>query len=253
MASQVYTSSKADISLKGKTALITGAGRGIGAATASLLASRGARVVLMSRTQVEIDQVAEKIVSMFGSGSAVALTGDVSDETSVRGVFEQIRKTVGPIEILVNNAGVIANCPLVEMKLEDWRKVIDVNLTGVFLCSKHAFVQMRDSGKGGSIVNISSLGGIRSTLKFEGYGAYVASKHGVSGLTEALSVEGKAFGVRVNAVAPGAVDTAMLRKAAPGLKTRTKPEAIAQVIAYLCDEKLSGALTGAVIEANTND
>jgi NAD(P)-dependent dehydrogenase (short-subunit alcohol dehydrogenase family) len=181
------------------------------------------------------------------------LVADVSDEEAVEAAFAQVRQMWGPARILVNNAGTIIRVPLADMTVAQWDHVIAVNLRGSFLCARAAFRQMRDSGCGGSIVNISSLGGIRSTLKFAGFTAYVSSKHGVVGLTECLSVEGKSHGIRVNCVAPGAVDTQMLRSAVPFLKTSTQPEAIAELIAYLGDDQKSRALTGAVIEVNSNE
>jgi NAD(P)-dependent dehydrogenase (short-subunit alcohol dehydrogenase family) len=238
---------------EGSIVVVTGAGRGIGAATARLLASRGARVALLSRSPLELESVAQEITHASGKGRALALVADVSDEEAVESAFAQVRRTWGPAHILVNNAGTIVRVPLAEMTVAQWDHVMAVNLRGSFLCARAAFRQMRDSGCGGSIVNISSLGGIRSTLKFEGFTAYVTSKHGVVGLTECLSVEGKSHGIRVNCVAPGAVDTQMLRSAAPFLKTNTQPEAIAELITYLCDDQKSHALTGAVIEVNCNE
>jgi NAD(P)-dependent dehydrogenase (short-subunit alcohol dehydrogenase family) len=236
-----------------KTAFVTGAGRGIGAATARLFAENGARVVLVSRTRAQLDKEAARINQDFGPGRALAIAGDVGSENFVREAFEKSEKAFGPVNILVNNAGAINDrSPLSETSLETWEKIFSTNVTGTFLCCKYAIAQMHPSG-GGAIVNVSSLSGIRSALKFPGYCSYIASKHAVVGLTEGLSVEVKQFGIRVNCVAPGAVDTEMLRRAAPELKTQTQPEDIARVIAYLCDDGASKALTGAVIEVNSND
>ena len=236
----------------GSIVVVTGGGRGIGAATARLFASRGARVAILSRSRSELESVAQEITQASGKGHALVLVADVSDEEAVEAAFAQVRRTWGPTRILVNNAGTIVRVPLADMTVAQWDYVMAVNLRGSFLCARAAFRQMRDSG-GGSIVNISSLGGIRSTLKFAGFTAYVTSKHGAVGLTECLSVEGKGHGIRVNCVAPGAVDTQMLRSAVPFLKTSTQPEAIAELIAYLCDDQKSRALTGAVIEVNSNE
>jgi 3-oxoacyl-[acyl-carrier protein] reductase len=183
----------------------------------------------------------------------LALVADVSKEEAVEAAFATVRQTWGPARILVNNAGTIVRVPLADMTVAQWDDVMAVNLRGAFLCARAAFRQMRDGGRGGSIVNISSLGGIRSTLKFEGFTAYVTSKHGVVGLTECLSVEGKPHRIRVNCVAPGAVDTQMLRSVVPFLKTSTPPEAIAELIAYLCDDQKSCSLSGAAIEVNSNE
>jgi NAD(P)-dependent dehydrogenase (short-subunit alcohol dehydrogenase family) len=238
--------------LKNKVALITGAGRGIGAATARLLASRGVKVALMARTLVQVEAQASAIEKEFGAGCALALVGDVSDEKFLQESFARIKATFGPVSILVNNAGVLLRAPLTETSLADWEKVMRVNVTAAFLCSKYAIPQMREAGHG-AIVNVSSLSGIRSALKFPGFSAYIASKHALVGLTEGLSVEVKSLGIRVNCIAPGAVDTQMLRSADPSLKTKTQPEEIAQIITYLCDDHASHVLTGSVIEVNTND
>ncbi len=147
----------------------------------------------------------------------------------------------------------IQNKKITEQTAEDWDRLMAVNVRGTFLCTQQAFQQMSAAQKTGSIVNLSSLGGLRHTEKFPGFSAYTASKHAIVGFTEASAAEGKALGIRVNCVAPGAVDTRMLREAAPGLKTKTLPEEIAQLIVYLCDEARSKPLNGAVIEVNTNE
>lgn len=242
-------------SLSGKIAIVTGGGRGIGAATARLLADRGARVAVMSRTSSEVSAVVAEIQKLHGAERALALSaelGDVSSEAAVKAAFEKVNATWGAVTILVNCAGVLAHSPFAELPLEQWEQVFAVNVRGSFLCSREFFRQRRKNGETGAIANVSSLGGIRGTVKFAGYAAYTASKHAVVGLTEAAAVEGKPLGIRVNCVAPGAVDTLMLRSADPSLKTNTRPEDIAQIIAYLCDDTASHALTGAIIEANTN-
>lgn len=235
----------------GKVAFVTGAGRGIGAATARLLADGGAKVALVSRTSEQLAKVAGEINAKHGAGRAIAIAGDIADEAFVRGAFEQARKTLGAVTILVNNAGLFQHSLLADMSLADWERVFATNVTGMFLCCKSAVGQMRAAG-GGAIVNVSSLAGIRSTEKFPGFTAYTASKHAVVGLTEGLASEGRADRIRVNCVAPGAVDTEMLHQAFPDFKPTAKPEDIAKVIAYLCDPEASGALTGAAIEVNTN-
>jgi NAD(P)-dependent dehydrogenase (short-subunit alcohol dehydrogenase family) len=239
--------------LKNKVTLITGGGRGIGAATAMLFASEGAKVAIASRTEKELFDVAGQIKTKYGSNVVLAHPADVSDEPSVRDLFSKILERFGPVEILVNNAATLEVGDFIDLKAETWDEIMKVNLKGAFLCSREAFHQMRDSGRGGVIVNLSSLGGIQGTPKFKGLSAYTVSKYGIVGLTECLAVEGKPFGIRVNGVAPGAVETAMLKKAAPFLKTRTTPEDVARTILFLCDEKESRSLTGTVIEIHSNE
>jgi NAD(P)-dependent dehydrogenase (short-subunit alcohol dehydrogenase family) len=237
---------------EGKVALVTGAGRGIGAATAHLLAAGGARVALVSRTLSQLEEQAALICSEFGAGRAIAIAGDIADEAFVRSAFDRVKSTFGPVRILINNAGHFHKGNLAETTLADWERSFATNVTGMFLCSKYATLQMREAG-GGAVVNVSSLAGIRSAEKFPGFAAYIASKHAVIGLTEGLAVEEKPNGIRVNCVAPGTVETHMLHSAFPGVEATAQPEDIAKVIAYLCDGDAAGALTGAIIEANTND
>ncbi|MEW6234072.1 MAG: SDR family NAD(P)-dependent oxidoreductase [Candidatus Omnitrophota bacterium] len=238
--------------LEGKIAIITGGGRGIGAAAARLFAREGARVVIASRSDNELRSVVESIDKELDSGSAEAILTDVSREEDVVRLFQETQDRFGSLDILVNNAGAIAVSPIEEMTYGAWRHTLAVNLDGAFLCSREAFRYWKRTGKGGAIINISSLAGIKGTEKFPGFCAYTAAKHGVVGLTESLSVEGKALGVRVNCIAPGAVDTQMLCEAAPFLHTETKPEDIAKAILFLADENQSGKVTGAVIEIHSN-
>jgi NAD(P)-dependent dehydrogenase (short-subunit alcohol dehydrogenase family) len=125
-----------------------------------------------------------------------------------------------------------------------------VNLRGAVLCARQAFRLMQECG--GSMVNVSSLGGMPGAEKFPGYAAYTVSKFALTGLTEALAAEGRDYGIRVNGVAPGAVDTAMLQQAAPHLRTGAGPADVAKVIAFLCDSTESGCMTGATLVINSN-
>lgn len=238
--------------LDGKTALVTGAGRGIGAATARSLAREGARVCVTSRTRVELDRTVEQIDAECGPGRAFALESDVSVASEIETLFASIEARFGLVEILVNNAAVVHSEFVGTVTPESWDRTMAVNLRGPFLCSQRMFLALKSANRGGSIVNLSSLGGLRSTEKFPGLSAYVVSKFGIVGLTESLAVEGRPFGIRVNCVAPGAVDTEMLRKAAPQLKTRTTPEQIAQAILHFCDDARSGAVSGSTLEIHSN-
>lgn len=239
--------------LENKIAIITGSGRGIGATTAQLFARQGAKVILTSRNPNELQEVANKIEQEMGPGRTLLFAGDISDEIFVTNMFSEIEKRWAPIQILVNNAATVEVADFINLKTETWDDILRINLRGPFLCSREAFRQMEKSKQGGCIVNLSSLGGIKGTEKFPGLSAYVVSKHGVVGLTESLAVEGKKYNIRVNCVAPGAVDTALLKKAAPFLKTKTTTEDIAKVILFLCDESQSRAVTGSVVEIHSNE
>lgn len=251
----------------GRTAIVTGAGRGIGAATARLFHKAGANVVLVSRTESELREQVASIEKSLGTskGEVVSVVADVSDESGVKRVFDAARARWREVDLLVNNAGLFIRANVEACSLQDWERVFAVNVHGAFLMSRELFrsrstsadsaggSSRRESFRPASIVNVSSLAGVRGTSKFPGAASYVAAKHAVCGLTEALAVEGKTLGIRVNAVAPGAVDTRMLHEAAPFLKTRTLPEDIARVIAFLADDAQSGAVTGSVLEVFSNE
>jgi NAD(P)-dependent dehydrogenase (short-subunit alcohol dehydrogenase family) len=195
-------------------AVVTGASGGLGQAIAAELARRGYEVVGLSRS-----------------------TGvDVSDEKQVLAAFAGLRR----LDVLVNNAAVLINRPLVETTAQEWDQQLGSGLRAAFLCSREAFRRMRD---GGSIVNISSLSGVAGAEKFPGMAAYVAAKSGLAGLTEAMAVEGRPLGIRVNAVSPGAIDTPMLKES--GVPGRIfAPAEVARIVAWLASPD-SAPLTGA--------
>jgi NAD(P)-dependent dehydrogenase (short-subunit alcohol dehydrogenase family) len=246
--------------LAGKVAIITGAGRGIGAATAQLFASEGARVMLAARSANEIERLAQELNQEFASATnphtivTLAQPTDVSDEAAVEKLFARTQTELGSVDILVNCAATIEIRNFIEMDAATWDEVMAVNVRGTFLCCRAAFKQMSTSNskQGGAIVNLSSLSGVRGPEKFPGFSAYVVSKYGVVGLTEILAVEGKPLNIRVNCVAPGAVDTAMLKKAAPFLKTTTTPADVARTILYLADSQQSHHINGALLEIFSN-
>lgn len=239
-------------SLGPKIALVTGAGRGIGRATAIRLAEAGCRVALAARTQSEVDSGVAIINDTCGT--AIGATADVADEASVEALFDRVAATFGgPVEILVNNAGAIHVADLVQAELADLRRVLDTNVVGTWLCSRALFRRLIPTGRRGAIVNLSSLGGLPGTAKFPGMSGYVASKFAIAGLTEQLAVEGKPHGIRVNCVAPGAVDTQMLRQAAPFLKTSTTPADVAELIAFLVDDARAATLHGVVLPVHSNE
>jgi NAD(P)-dependent dehydrogenase (short-subunit alcohol dehydrogenase family) len=234
--------------LQNQIALITGGGRGIGAATAEVLARKGAHVIVASRTEAELTATVARLRAEGLSASRQVL--DVADDAAVDVAFDRIAAEFGRLDILVNNAAILLSGAFAEMAMADWDRLMAVNLRGAVLCARRAFRLMRE--RGGIIVNVSSLGGMQNTEKFPGYAAYTVSKFALSGLTEALAAEGKDCNIRVNGVAPGAVDTDMLREAAPHLRTRTTPADVAKVIAFLCDPAESGCMSGATLTINSN-
>jgi NAD(P)-dependent dehydrogenase (short-subunit alcohol dehydrogenase family) len=234
--------------LADKIAIITGAGRGIGRATARLFAREGARVALFSRTASQLTEVAAEISGE--GGEALAVVGDVSREEDVTALFQQVMQAYGRVDILVNCAGIVAVRPFVEMDVATWDGVIGVNLRGTFLCCLKAF-QIMAAQRQGVIVNLSSLSGVKGVEKFPGLSAYNVSKSGVAGLTEILAVEGKPHNIRVCAVSPGAVDTEMLREAAPHLRAAMTPDDMAEILLFLAADS-GRMLSGSNIEIFSN-
>jgi NAD(P)-dependent dehydrogenase (short-subunit alcohol dehydrogenase family) len=236
------------MSIKDRVAVITGAGRGVGRATALRFAREGARVVLFSRTPAPLDEAAAEI-SQQGY-PVLRVTGDVSREEDVHALFQQTMDAYGRVDILVNCAGIVAVRPFVEMDTSTWDRVLDVNLRGTFLCCLEAF-RIMSTQRSGVIVNLSSLSGVRGVEKFPGLSAYNVSKAGVAGLTEILAVEGKPYNIRVCAVSPGAVDTEMLQQAAPHLKAGMTPDDMAEILLFLADDS-GRMLSGTNLEIFSN-
>jgi NAD(P)-dependent dehydrogenase (short-subunit alcohol dehydrogenase family) len=187
-----------------KVALVTGAARGIGLATAKRFLAEGWRVALLD---IERELLNDAVASLKQAESTLSLPCDVSDAAAVAAAVDAVGKRFGRLDALVNNAGVAVFAPLLETSDADWSRILAVNLTGPFLCTKAAAPLMREHG-GGAIVNITSISAVRaSTLR----SAYGTSKAGLAHLTKQLAVELASLGIRVNAVAPGPVDTAMAK------------------------------------------
>ena len=190
-----------------KAALVTGAARGIGLATAKRFLADGWRVALLDIDEATLDHSYGALREANGADSVVAICCDVADAAGVAAALATVAQKFGRLDALVNNAGIAIFKPILDVTYEDWSRVLAVNLTGPFLCTQAAAPLMRDSG-GGAVVNITSISGLRaSTLRT----AYGTSKAGLIQLTQQQAIELASLGIRVNAVAPGPVDTAMAK------------------------------------------
>jgi 3-hydroxybutyrate dehydrogenase len=189
--------------LSGRRALVTGGGRGIGRAVALDLARAGAEVAVSARTRSDIEAVAAE-ASRLGV-RAVAVAADIARPEDVRALFREARALLGPLDILINGAGIAASAPLVRTTDELWRQILETNLSGAFYCLREALPEMAERGWG-RVVNLASIAG---KTGYPYISAYAASKHGLLGLTKCAALEMAARGVTVNAVCPGYVDTPM--------------------------------------------
>lgn len=229
---------------EGKTALVTGAGSGIGAEIARRLAAEGARVVVADIDEAAAGAVAAEIEK--GGGTALAVRQDVGDPASVRSSVDLALERFGGLDLAVNNAGISGDqAPTADYSLDGWDKVIAINLSGVFYGLKSQIPALLRSG-GGSIVNIASILGSVGSASSAGY---VAAKHGVVGLTKAAAIEYAAQGIRVNSVGPGYIETPLLnaldREVYDGLVDLHpigrlgRPEEVAELVLFLLSDRAS--------------
>jgi 3-hydroxybutyrate dehydrogenase len=241
--------------LSGRTAVVTGGGRGIGEAVARRLASAGVSVLVAARTTEEVETVASSIRD--ANGQAWSAVCDVTDERSVEALASSAADRLGRVDILINNAGVTGSSPLHRTSLEDWNRMLAVNATGSFLCTRSFLPPMVEAGWG-RVVNVASVAGLHGARYIA---AYAASKHAMVGLTRAASAEVAGTGVTVNAVCPGYVDTAMTDQSIARIMEKTgrtaaearaailkssplgrliAPEEVADAVVYLCGDAASG-------------
>jgi len=243
------------IDLTGRVAVVTGGGRGIGAAVARTLAAAGARVVVSARTAAQVEAVAEEIRA--AGHAARAATCDVTDGESVDRLLGAAEVAFGPVEILVNNAGVASSAPLKRVDLDEWNRVLGVNATGTYLCTR-AFLPGMIANGWGRVVNIASVAGRTGGAYIS---AYAASKHAVIGFTRSVAAEVATQGITVNALCPGFVATSMTDESIERIVAKTgssadearshivrlnpqgrliEPDEVAFLALALCDQRARG-------------
>ncbi len=241
--------------LKNKVAIITGARRGMGRADAILLAREGAKVVVSDISSEDCQKVVDEIKAR--GGEAMAFKCDVSNKKEVEKMVQETVKKFGRIDILVNNAGICQFKPFLELTEQEWDATLDINLKGYFLCAQAAAKEMAKQ-KSGVIVNIASVAMGQMGVGFPNIVHYCASKGGIAAMTEALALELAPYNIRVNAIAPGMIDTPMINqvkqdpKSIGGILARVplgrvgKPEEIADLVLFLASDK-SSYITGSIV------
>ncbi len=223
-------------------AVVTGAGRGVGRVTAITLAKNGWTVVMAGRDKAAIDAVAKE-----ASGESVGIVCDVSNPESVKSLFAEIKSKFGRVDLLFNNAGVVApGVPLEDVKIEDWQNVINVNISGVFYCTQQAFALMKSQKPmGGRIIN---NGSISAHVPRPNSSAYTASKHAVTGLTKTASLDGRKFDIAVGQIDIGNANTDMAEQMRVGatqpdgsklIEPTIDPQNVADAVVYMASLPLS--------------
>jgi 3-oxoacyl-[acyl-carrier protein] reductase len=238
--------------LAGQVALVTGASRGIGAAIAAALGERGATVVVNYASSPEAAAAVVARIEAAG-GQAWSHQANVADEEQVEAMVKAVLAREGRLDVLVNNAGITRDGLLMRMKTADWQSVIDLNLTGVFLCTRAVSRSMLKA-RAGRIINITSVVGLMGN---PGQANYSAAKAGVIGLTRSSAAEFASRGVTVNAVAPGFIDSDMTREldkepilAAIPLGRMGQPEEVASAVAFLAADPAGAYMTGQVLQVD---
>ncbi len=237
-----------DLQLKGKVAIITGGADGIGFCAAQLLAAEGAVVVL---ADIQEERASQSSADLNATGAqSIAIGVDVHNEASVQHMVDSVVQRFGRVDILINNAGIGYFKTMDEETMDEWYKVLDINLTGVHLCTREVFKHMKTQNSG-RIVNVASLGGQIGGMKVTP--GYVASKAGVVGLTKSYARNGAKYGITANAVAPGPTETKMAKGRYSADTTMlgrlAEPMDVAKVILFL-SSTLADYLTGVTVDVN---
>jgi len=217
------------VNLKGRTAVVTGAGRGIGRAVALALAENGASVIATARTKSEIESVAQEIVQAGGVSKAYQC--DISDELQIQDLFSFTEREFEKLDILINNAAVGLFGPMEDFPTENLDALLNINVRGTYICCQQA-LKMMTPNQSGYIINISSVMGFKG---YKNQSAYTASKHAVVGMTKSLAVEAQPYNIRASLIHPGGVDTDLVRDARPDLDRSIlmQPEDIANAVLFL--------------------